>query len=103
MLNLMKRLFGSDPAVDIKSLMGKGAIILDVRTGAEYRTGHIKGSLNIPVNELGARIQEVRNKNRPVITCCRSGARSGMAQSILEKHGIECYNGGAWDRLQTKI
>lgn len=41
--------------------------------------------------------------SKPVITCCRSGNRSGMAQSVLTAAGIDCYNGGPWNVLESKI
>jgi phage shock protein E len=103
MIQLFKKLFGKAQAVDFKSLMQHGAIIVDVRTTGEYNSGHIKGSLNIPVDRIGSRIEEIKKKGKPVITCCRSGARSGMAASVLKKQGIECFNGGPWNSLQQKI
>jgi phage shock protein E len=50
MLSLLKKLFSSAPAVDYKELVKGGAIILDVRSKGEYAGGHIKGSMNIPVD-----------------------------------------------------
>lgn len=41
------------------------------------------------------------DKSRPVITCCRSGARSGMAADVLKRNGFECYNGGAWTSVRA--
>jgi rhodanese-related sulfurtransferase len=103
MLQLFKHLFGKTKSIDFKSLINKGAMIIDVRTAGEYNSGHIKGSLNIPVDRIASKIEEIRKKGKPVITCCRSGARSGMAASTLKKQGIECYNGGPWNSLQQKI
>jgi rhodanese-related sulfurtransferase len=42
-------------------------------------------------------------KNKPIITCCRSGARSGMAKSVLAAAGVEVSNGGAWFMLEKKL
>ena len=103
MLQLLKKLFEKPLSTDFKSLMNNGAIIIDVRTAGEYNSGHIKGSLNIPVDRIASKVEEIRKKKKLVITCCRSGARSGMAAGILKKQGIECYNGGPWNSLQTKI
>ncbi len=80
-----------------------GALIVDVRTPAEYKSGHIKGSLNIPLDGIGGHTQSLLKKGVPVITCCRSGARSGMAAGILRNAGIQVVNGGPWDSLQAKI
>ncbi|MDO6430357.1 rhodanese-like domain-containing protein [Flavitalea sp. BT771] len=101
MSNLFKSLFGK--SVDLGSIYRKGAIILDVRTREEFRTGHILNAINIPVDQVGGAISELKKKNKAVITCCRSGARSGIAKSILEAAGLEVYNGGAWDALEKKI
>lgn len=98
MLGFIKKLFA--PAVDFKQLIAEGAIVVDVRTPAEYKSGHIKGSVNIPVDTIKGKIEELKQKNKTIITCCRSGARSGMAKSILRNGGIEAHNGGAWNVLR---
>lgn len=59
--------------------------------------------MNIPVDKIGNQIEKIKKYEKPVITCCRSGARSGMAASILKSKGVEAYNGGAWDSLKNKI
>ena len=101
-MNLIQKLFGKTPAVDFKTLQ-KNAAIIDVRTKDEFRTGHIKSSINIPLQSLGSRIDEIRKLNKPVITCCASGVRSGMAKKVLEKAGLEVYNGGGWNGLEAKL
>jgi phage shock protein E len=102
-MSFFSRLFSSAPAVDYAELLNRGAIIVDVRTPGEYAQGHIKGSLNIPLDSIRSKVSEFKTKNKPVITCCRSGARSGSAKSILTDAGIECYNGGAWNDLNSKM
>jgi rhodanese-related sulfurtransferase len=103
MLNIFKNMFSSTPATDYAELVKNGAIIVDVRTKGEFQGGHIKGSINIPLDTINSKIEELKKKNKIVITCCRSGNRSGMAKSVLERNGIECYNGGAWNVLQNKL
>ena len=103
MLNMFKNIFSSGPEADYAKMVKEGAIIIDVRTKGEFNSGHIKGSINIPLDEIKTKVAELKNKNKPVITCCRSGNRSGMAKSILENAGIECYNGGAWNVLDNKL
>ena len=49
MLNLFKNMFSSAPEVDYAALVKKGALIIDVRTPGEFKSGHIKGSINIPL------------------------------------------------------
>lgn len=80
------------------------ASIVDVRTPSEYEEGHFEGAVNIPLNELSQRINEFKEMKKPIVTYCRSGARSGMAASILKQNGLnEVYNGGGlYDLLQLK-
>ncbi len=70
--------------------------ILDVRTQGEFMGGNVAGSVYIPVQELTERMEEINGLTQPLILCCASGQRSGMAQQILSNEGIECYNGGGW-------
>ncbi len=77
--------------------------MIDVRSPDEYELGHYKGSTNIPLNTLPQQMALLKKTGKPVITVCRSGARSGMAKSMLLRDGIDCYNGGAWISFQHKI
>jgi phage shock protein E len=73
----------------------RDAIIVDVRTPAEYQTGHIHGSINISVETLPIDLVKLKNKSKPVITCCASGMRSGSAKMILKANGYQdVYTGG---------
>lgn len=104
MLNTIKQLLGFGPKVDFKELVSQGAIILDVRTKGEYNGGHIKGSINISVDVLSANLSKLKDKEKPVITCCASGMRSATAKSILKSNGYtNVHNGGSWMSLQNKI
>lgn len=101
MLSLIKNLFG--PGTDYKTLIAEGAVIVDVRTPGEFRGGHIKGSVNIPVDSIRQHVNDLKKKGKPVITCCASGMRSSSAAAILKSAGIEAHNGGSWMSLQQKI
>lgn len=70
--------------------------IVDVRTYGEFSGGNVAGSINIPLNEIPARIEELKAMEAPLILCCASGMRSGQAQNYLSQNNIECYNGGSW-------
>lgn len=103
MINTLKKIFGIQPAPDYKQLIKDGAVILDVRTKAEYQQGHIRGSINIPLQSLDNNLSKL-NKDKPVITCCASGMRSGSAKMILRSKGFsQVYNGGGWTSLRNKI
>ena len=104
MLDTIKNLFGLGPKVDFAGLVKQGAMILDVRTKNEYAGGHIKGSVNIPLDTLSNNLSKFKDKSKPVITCCASGMRSAAAKNILKSNGFtEVYNGGGWSSLQNKI
>jgi len=104
MIETLKKLFGFGPKVEFAELVKQGAIIIDVRTKGEFAGGHIKGSINITVEQLSQNLQKLKNKNKPIITCCASGMRSATAKSILKSNGFtEVYNGGAWRSLRNKI
>jgi rhodanese-related sulfurtransferase len=103
MIDTIKQIFGMGPKVDYKELVKQGASIIDVRTKAEYQGGHIRGSLNIPLNNLSNHYSKL-NKTKPIITCCASGVRSAQAKSILKANGFtEVHNGGGWSSLNNKI
>ena len=70
--------------------------IVDVRTYGEFQGGNVAGSVNIPLNEIPERIEELKRLQSPLVLCCASGNRSGQAQNFLSKLGLECYNGGSW-------
>ena len=70
--------------------------IIDVRTPAEFMGGHVNGSINIPLNEIPAKVNEIRQMEQPIVLCCASGNRSGQAMMYLKGLGIECTNGGSW-------
>jgi rhodanese-related sulfurtransferase len=70
--------------------------IVDVRSHGEFMGGNVVDSINIALNEIPERIEQIKNLKEPLILCCASGNRSGQAQHFLSQQGIECYNGGSW-------
>ncbi len=70
--------------------------VVDVRTPSEFRGGSVYGAVNIPLNEIPLRLDEINEMKSPLILCCASGNRSSQATSYLSRQGIECYNGGSW-------
>jgi len=100
MLTLLKNLLGIGPKVNLNELMASGAVIVDVRTPAEYKDGHLKGAINLPLQTLGNNLNKLK-KDQVIITCCRSGSRSGMAKRMLKANGFEqVHNGGPWTNLR---
>ena len=92
------------PPTDYNELIKQGAIVLDVRSKGEFAGGHIKNSINIPVDQLSNISSKLKNKNKCIIGCCASGMRSGTAKRILESQGYTAvFNGGSWNELQNKL
>jgi rhodanese-related sulfurtransferase len=101
MLGFIKKLFG--PGVDLAEKVSEGAIILDVRSPGEFAGGHAKGSKNIPLDKISGKMNTIKKWNKPVITCCASGMRSGSAATILKRNGIDAYNGGPWQKANKLV
>lgn len=85
--------------LEATQLMNQGkALVLDVRTPAEFATGHVRDAKNIALNELTAKIAELaKYKDKPVIVVCQSGIRSTKAMTLLKKAGfsqVVCMDGG---------
>ena len=78
--------------VDLESLPMDGSVtLLDARTVGEYQRGHIDGFLNIPVDDLRERLNEL-DRSKPIYVICQSGLRSYIASRILEGNGFAAYN-----------
>jgi len=101
-MGLLDFLFGNKNK-KIQEYLTRNAIIIDVRTKGEFEMGAIPGSKNIPLQIINSKIKEIKKLNKPVITCCASGMRSGTAASILNGQGIEAINGGGWKSLLNRI
>jgi phage shock protein E len=71
-------------------------VVVDVRTYGEFQGGNVVDSINIPLNEIPERLDEIKKLQGPIILCCASGMRSEQAQNFLSQNDIECYNGGSW-------
>lgn len=70
--------------------------IIDVRSPQEFQGGHAEGAINIPLNIISIEVDKIKKMSQPIVLCCASGNRSGMAQVILHQAGIETHNAGAW-------
>lgn len=84
-------------------MIAKNATIVDVRTRAEYAGGHVTGSVNIPLDELVDRKEEVMGMKQPVVFCCASGGRSGQATHYFKSLNLDCENGGSWLDVNYQI
>lgn len=77
--------------------------IIDVRTAEEFSFGNVPGSINIPMQEITMRLDEIRALPQPIVLCCASGNRSGHVLLFLQNNGISCENGGSWINVIQKL
>lgn len=83
--------------MDIEKIIAENqGTIVDVRSYGEFLGGNVVGSINIPLNEIPERMEELKMLKVPLILCCASGMRSSQAEDFLSQHGVECCNGGSW-------
>jgi len=95
-LFLMKFWKGKTMKKKLPELLSQGAVIVDVRSPAEFATGSAPGSLNIPVSDLPRRMGEL-DRSKPVVLCCASGMRGTTAAAMLKAQGFDhVVNAGAW-------
>jgi phage shock protein E len=87
MFEFLKNIFSSKPKVDLAEIIKKGAPIIDVRSKGEFQQAHLKGSVNIPLKNLQEHLHKYK-KDKPIIVCCASGARSGAARSMMRSNGF---------------
>jgi phage shock protein E len=101
-MSFLHKLFGIKQT-NFAELVKQGATIVDVRTNNEFKQGHIRGAINIPLQSINTQSTKLK-KEHTIITCCASGMRSASAKSILKAAGFtQVHNGGGWMSLQQKI
>jgi rhodanese-related sulfurtransferase len=83
---------------------GTGPIVIDVRTTGEFAMGAFPDAINIPLDELPSRAEELGQKDREIIVYCASGARSSYAQRVLEQMGYSnVENGGGLHDMMARV
>ena len=99
-MNLFRSLFGGTKTGQIAEAQARGAIIIDVRTPAEFAGGHAKGAVNIPLDTLESKLSTIKQYQKPIVLCCASGMRSGRAKALLAGRGIpDLHDAGSWQNL----
>jgi phage shock protein E len=102
-MNIFKQLFGGSPGVDLQNVIKEGAFLVDVRTAGEFAAGHVRGSVNIPLDQVASQLAKFKNKKN-ILVFCQSGGRSRQAKSILEQNGFtNVINGGGWDQVNQFV
>ncbi len=75
--------------------------IIDVRSPMEFQGGHVMNAINIPLNEIPQKVEEIKSMEGPLVLCCAAGARSAQAVYYLQEQGLkDLYNGGGWMDVQ---
>lgn len=96
---MLRRRFGDVSAAEARTLVEGGALLLDVRTPAEFADGHLPGAVSVPLAELEGRLAELGPKDRAVVIYCASGVRSAVAGRVLASAGFATVkNLGAMSR-----
>ena len=94
------------PPNQVKTLVGQGAVLVDVRSKSEFESGHLAGAIHLPhgqILELEKKVEGLE-KSREIVLYCRSGRRSGMAQESLKKAGYtKVFNGGGYAELRDIV
>lgn len=100
---LRARAAGTNEAAAAWAAIGKGALVVDVRSEEEFKGGALAGAINVPHDRVGKRLPEFgADKERPIVVYCRSGRRSGLAKAELEQNGFKTViNGGGLSQLQA--
>lgn len=103
MLDILKKLFGKTDNNQLEGIIKEGAYLVDVRTPLEFADGHIRGSVNIPLDKLPNQLSKFKGKEH-IVVFCRSGMRSGQAKNVLNQHGFtNVTNGGSWNNVNQFV
>lgn len=102
-MNLFRQLLAGGKTTDLKNIIAEGAFLVDVRSASEFARGHVRGSINIPLDKITTELSRFKNKKN-IVVFCLSGGRSSQAKLILEKHGITgVVNGGTWKQVDQFV
>lgn len=103
MFSLLQHFFAGGGAETGASALPAGALLVDVRTPSEFAEGSAPGAINVPLDALPARLEELRGE-RPIVVFCRSGQRSARAEALLSRAGFtQVVNGGTWQSVARAL
>ena len=103
MFEILKNIFSEKDNSVMENLIKEGAFLVDVRSAAEFADGHVKGSVNIPVDQVQSQLDKFKDKKH-IVVFCRSGMRSSQAKSILKRNGFtNVTDGGTWQSVNSFI
>lgn len=75
-------------------------LVVDVRRAEEFKKDHADGSVNIPLQEMEDRLDEIKKINQPIVLVCGGGTRHIKAFDLLKANGIQSEKGGGWQDVQ---
>ncbi len=102
-MGILTWLFGKSSQPDLSGIINEGAYLVDVRSAGEFAQGHIKGSVNIPLDRISSQLTKFKGKKH-IVVFCRSGNRSSQAKSVLEKNGFSnVVNGRTVDAVKKFV
>ncbi|MCO6466368.1 MAG: rhodanese-like domain-containing protein [Bradyrhizobiaceae bacterium] len=96
-MGIFSKLFGAGSG-SLADVLKQDVAIIDVRSPMEYSNGHVKGSTNIPLDQLQSSLTQLPT-DKTIVFCCASGARSGVATKLAASKGLQAINGGAWTNV----
>lgn len=103
MFETLKNLLSGKNSPQLEHLIKEGAFLVDVRSAGEFAEGHVKGSVNIPLDRVQDQLSKF-NDRKQIVVFCRSGMRSSQAKSILERNGFSnVTNGGTWGSVNAIV
>ena len=81
------------PADAVRLINDQDAVVIDLRSAADFKRGHILGAINVPFARLDAQLPELKkHSDKPVILCCALGSVSGQAGSKLRAAGFQAVH-----------
>lgn len=95
MRSFLKLLIRNNPTHDCADMLRMGFYVLDVRTPAEFAGGQVQGSRNVPIQLLERSLDQLPTSST-IVSCCTSGARSGIACALSKQRGMNAINAGLW-------
>lgn len=102
MFHYLQNLFSSKKNKELEILI-KNSFLVDVRSPTEFSNGHVKGSVNIPLDQIELKLDSFKGKGS-IIVFCASGMRSSQAKRILESKGFKnVTNGKTWKSINQYV
>ena len=103
MFEILKNMFSSKDDSQLTQIVNNNAFLVDVRSASEFASEKVKGSVNIPLDQIHNHLAKFKGKKN-IVVFCRSGARSSQAKAILEQNGItNVTNGGSWHTVASHL